>query len=83
MPPMRIRAGIEASTITSEGTCRFVMPLSEFTIARAGPLASSTLIEARISSPPPPSASRPAIRAPRPLFGDRPAAASPAAMRAP
>jgi len=35
----RIIAGIEASTITSLGTCRLVMPLSESTMARGGRLA--------------------------------------------
>ena len=28
LPPLRTRAGMEASTITSDGTCRLVMPLS-------------------------------------------------------
>ena len=32
-------AGIEASTMTSLGTCRLVMPRSESTIASAGPSA--------------------------------------------
>ena len=36
---MRIMAGIDASTITSLGTWRLVMPLSESTIASAGPFA--------------------------------------------
>ena len=36
---LRIIAGMEASTMTSLGTWRLVMPLSEFTIATAGPLA--------------------------------------------
>ncbi len=36
-PLVRIIAGIEASTITSEGTCRLVIPRSESTIASAGP----------------------------------------------
>ena len=36
-------AGIEASTMTSLGTWRLVMPLSELTMARAGPLAKSGL----------------------------------------
>ena len=38
-PEVRIIAGIEASTMTSEGTCRLVMPRSESTIAIAGPSA--------------------------------------------
>ena len=36
-------AGIEASTMMSLGTCRLVMPLSESTIARAGPWAEPLL----------------------------------------
>ena len=43
LPAARIMAGIEASTMTSLGTCRFVMPLSEFTIASAGPRAYAAL----------------------------------------
>jgi hypothetical protein len=35
-PEVRIIAGMEASTMTSLGTCRLVMPLSELTIARRG-----------------------------------------------
>ena len=37
-PEARIAAGIEASMITSLGTCRLVMPRSESTIASAGPV---------------------------------------------
>ncbi len=36
LPPARISAGIEASMITSDGTCRLVMPLSELTIYSGG-----------------------------------------------
>ena len=36
-PEARIAAGIEASMITSLGTCRLVIPRSESTIASAGP----------------------------------------------
>ena len=37
MPPeSRIIGGIDASMMMSDGTCRFVIPLSEFTIAIAG-----------------------------------------------
>ncbi|CAM5741349.1 hypothetical protein SALBM311S_01252 [Streptomyces alboniger] len=68
-------AGIEASTITSDGTCRLVMPLSESTIASAGPSASSASKEALISAPSG-RASRPLWMPPRPSFGVRPAAAS-------
>ena len=39
LPPSRIIAGIDASTMTSLGTCRLVMPLSLSTIAIAGPFA--------------------------------------------
>ena len=42
-PEVRIIAGIEASTITSDGTCRLVMPLSESTIARRGPVGDALL----------------------------------------
>ncbi len=40
-PDERIAAGIEASTMTSDGAWRFVMPLSESTIAIDGPPASA------------------------------------------
>ena len=50
-PPARIMAGIEASMMTSLGTCRFVMPRSESTMDRRGPAASSASMAARISSP--------------------------------
>ena len=36
-PDARIAAGIDASMMTSLGTCRFVMPLLESTIASCGP----------------------------------------------
>ena len=42
-PEVRIIAGIEASTITSEGTCRLVMPLSESTIASSRPVGQALL----------------------------------------
>jgi len=38
-PPLRIIAGIEASTMTSLGTWRFVIPRSESTIESGGPAA--------------------------------------------
>lgn len=53
------------------------MPLWEFTIARSGPAARSWSIAAR--APSRTDSSRlvdPGERAPRPLFGDRPASAS-------
>ena len=71
-PEVRIMAGIEASTMTSHGTCRLVMPLSESTIASAGPSASSASKDALIASPSG-SASRPLRMPPRPSFGVRPA----------
>jgi hypothetical protein len=72
-PEVRIMAGIEASTMTSLGTCRFVMPLSESTIASAGPSAMPWSKAALISSPLG-SWSRPARMPPSPLLGLRPAA---------
>ena len=48
-PDVRIAAGIEASTMTSDGACRFVMPLSESTIAIDGPAASAASTAARAS----------------------------------
>jgi len=49
LPPMRIIAGIEASTITSLGACRFVMPLSLLTYERRGPRAMSAAISSAIA----------------------------------
>ncbi len=43
LPEARIEAAIEASTITSLGTCKLVMPLSESTIASSGPLGITGL----------------------------------------
>ncbi len=68
-------AGMEASTMTSLGTCRLVMPRSESTMASAGPSASSASKDALIAAPSG-SASRPLRMPPRPSFGLRPAAAS-------
>ena len=48
-PEVRIIAGIDASMITSLGTCRLVMPRSESTIASAGPVAYACSIAAVIS----------------------------------
>ena len=39
LPESRIMAGMEASMMMSEGTCRLVIPLSESTMARSGPSA--------------------------------------------
>ena len=76
-PPIRIMAGIEASTITSLGTCRLVMPRSESTMASSGPSARPCSIAALISAPfsGGSSASRPDRMPPSPLLGLRPAAA--------
>ncbi len=81
MPPeSRIIAGIEASTITSLGTCRLVMPLSELTIASAGRCAYSAAMSASIASRVAAgSAWIRAYRSPMPLFGLKPASASAAA----
>jgi hypothetical protein len=79
-PEVRIIAGLEASTMTWLGTCRLVMPLSEFTIARRGPSARPCSMAALISSPLGRSA-RPSRMPPRPLLGDRPAASRSAPKR--
>ena len=50
MPDSRIIAGIEASMITSLGTWRLLMPLSELTMARAGRLAYSAWMSALIAA---------------------------------
>ncbi len=68
-------AGMEASTMTSLGTCRLVMPRCESTMARSGPSASSASKDFLISSPCG-SDSRPFQMPPRPSFGVRPASAS-------
>jgi hypothetical protein len=65
---------MEASTITSLGTCRLVMPLSELTMASAGPSAyvacdvglDGGLLLGR-------AATRSPYRSPKPLLGRRPA----------
>jgi hypothetical protein len=79
-PEVRIIAGIEASTITSLGTCRLVMPRRESTIANSGPAAKPCSIVALMSAPWS-RASRPARIAPSPLFGLNPAASSTAPYR--
>ena len=73
-PDVRIIAGIDASTITSLGTCRLVIPRLESTIANSGPSARPCSIAALISAPDS-MPSRPARMLPRPLFGLSPAAA--------
>ena len=44
LPEVRIAAGIEASMMTSLGTCKLVIPLSEFTIAMSGPSSNADAI---------------------------------------
>ena len=48
-PEARIMAGMDASTITSLGTWRFVMPLLEFTMATSGRLWYAAWMSASIS----------------------------------
>ncbi len=67
-------AGIDASTMTSLGTCRLVMPLSESTMASSGPAASSASNDALISSASS-STPMPAMMPPSPSLGLSPAAA--------
>ena len=50
LPPFLTNAAIDASTIISEGTWKFVIPLSELTIATRGPFAKSASIAALISA---------------------------------
>jgi hypothetical protein len=54
LPPMRIIAGIEASTITSLGEWKLVMPLAESTIASSGRCSwqacRSRMISSRLDS---------------------------------
>ena len=75
LPPFLIMAGMEASMMTSLGTCRFVIPRSESTMDRRGPAASSASMAARISSPWG-SDPRPARTDARPSSARRPASAS-------
>src|SRR5919112_1170449 len=51
-PEVRIIAGIEASMITSLGTCRFVMPRSESTIAIRGAVLVEDVLEERADGVP-------------------------------
>ena len=74
-------AGMEASTMTSLGTWRLVMPRSESTMASVGPAASSESKEARMAAPSG-RAARPSKMAPSPSLGLRPAAASVSPYRA-
>ncbi len=70
-------AGIDASMMTSDGTFKLVMPLSEFTIATPGPSAYDWAIAAsateRSSAE---RLSRAARMLPKPSFGSPPAASS-------
>ena len=49
-PLLRMAAGMDASMMTSLGTCRLVMPLLLSTCASAGPLSYAAVIAASISS---------------------------------
>ena len=49
-PPFLANAAIDASTITSEETWKFVIPLSLFTIAILGPLLTAFEIACLIST---------------------------------
>ena len=49
-PEARIAAGIDASLITSLGTCRLVMPLLESTIASGGRVAYTACRSASIAA---------------------------------
>jgi hypothetical protein len=80
-PDERIMAGMDASTMTSLGTCRLVMPRSESTMANGGPSASSASKEARMASPSGTDPS-PAKMPPSPSLARRPAAASVSPYRA-
>mmetsp|Transcript_2304 Transcript_2304/g.6414 ORF Transcript_2304/g.6414 Transcript_2304/m.6414 type:complete len:255 (-) Transcript_2304:583-1347(-) len=50
LPPSRTSGGMEASMITSLGTCRLVIPLDESTIASPGRVSYAALMSASISS---------------------------------
>ncbi len=50
LPPLRIIAGMEASTITSLGEWKLVMPLAESTIASSGRCSWQACRSRRISS---------------------------------
>ncbi len=47
-PDVLIMAGMEASMMTSDGTCRLVIPLSESTMARSGPFSYAAMMSASI-----------------------------------
>ncbi len=49
-PDVRIAAGIEASMMMSLGTCRFVIPRDESTMARLGPVEYASVIAFSIDS---------------------------------
>ena len=71
LPESRIIAGIDASMITSLGTCRLVMPLSELTIASARArrvFGGDVGLDRRALRLPAALADR-AYRSPMPLFG--------------
>jgi len=74
-PESRIIGGIDASMMMSLGTCRFVIPRAESTIASAGPLSKALRTAASIGARS--RSGRVAMRAitsPHPLFGSTPSA---------
>ena len=75
LPPSRIMAGMDASMMTSEGTGRLVMPLSEFTMAKSGRI---DMVSAMVASMAARSAmvSSLATKSPNPLLKSTPAASN-------
>ena len=49
-PPSRTTLGMEASTMTSFGTCRLVMPRRALTIAKSGRVSYTAATSASISA---------------------------------
>ncbi len=76
-PEFLIMAGMEASIMMSLGTCKFVIPRSESTIAKSGPsvkhfcISASTAVFTSGASP-----FNPLNRLPKPLFASMPACAN-------
>ena len=81
-PDERIMAGMDASTMTSLGTCRLVVPRSESTMARPGRSASVAAMSASMASRcAAGSDSTAASTLAQPSLGSAPAAASASACR--
>jgi hypothetical protein len=72
LPPPRMSAGIEASMMTSDGTCRLVMPLSLSTMYMGGRSAVTASIAAMISG----SSLTLSSSVPRPAFPVTPSSSS-------